>query len=232
MKWAWLILVVVAGCASHTPELRKGAHTAPVGPSYAPVGLGAPTVGQPGARPDLVPRTPYGRILPEDEHTRREPGIWKGAIKEDDDDPAKVITTALALVPLPQDPTGPELFYGLWGLSCTNDMIRILADAKTTDEVARWLDKWSPQARACVFTKVYYNCAAIVVNSNEFVRKMREGRGEQEDFPPNLLRLFAAARAARKKFCDSVILPRKFHDDLARYSYEYAQVIERMGKGK
>lgn len=77
---AWLLVllaaVLVHGCGgpSHH-DLMRGAFAVP--PPPARPGVGAPVVGQPGARA-APPRSPHHRVLPQTPDTQREPGLWAG----------------------------------------------------------------------------------------------------------------------------------------------------------
>ena len=95
-KW-FLVSVLACSCAapSGPSEFHTGAtpQIAPPRPNttYTPAGAGMRDPGAPGGM--SLPRSPYGRVLPEDEHTRREPGLWAA------DEPLP--DTEAALKPLP-----------------------------------------------------------------------------------------------------------------------------------
>jgi hypothetical protein len=80
LEQGWpLVAVIFIACAGGTPtQYAQGIPSAPRAPVFNPM-TGAPiTVGQPGyvGPAENLPRSPYGRTLPETPETRREPGIW------------------------------------------------------------------------------------------------------------------------------------------------------------
>lgn len=81
--WPLVYMALVACAGSGLPrEYRQGAVVAPRAPVFNPT-LDAPvTTGQPGhVAPAKMPRSPYGRVLPETPETRKEPGIWAGNVE-------------------------------------------------------------------------------------------------------------------------------------------------------
>lgn len=71
-----LTLMLLASCSSGPVEFRRGSPVAPAPANVRP-GVGAPVLGQP-SQPHGLPRSPYGRVLPQTPETRKEPGIWAG----------------------------------------------------------------------------------------------------------------------------------------------------------
>lgn len=70
----YVLLILLASCASGSSEFHRGTMVAPP-PAPARPGVGAPIRGQPG-EPHAYPRSPYIRTLPQTPETMRQPGIW------------------------------------------------------------------------------------------------------------------------------------------------------------
>lgn len=87
MKIAMMLMFVLSlSCAapSGPSEFHQGAYRPPARPPSHPVGAGAPTTGQ---RTEVhAPRGEVGRIIPQDEKTRRESGAWNSEQPRASDD--------------------------------------------------------------------------------------------------------------------------------------------------
>jgi hypothetical protein len=90
-------VVAITACTSpESSEFHKGTLTRPPPAPAARPGVGAPMYGQPG--PQMHPRSPHGRVLPETPETRKGPGIW--AAHPPDDAPTITFNWD---VPVPED---------------------------------------------------------------------------------------------------------------------------------
>jgi hypothetical protein len=104
-----LFAVLAVGCAS-SPEARRtynqSAMPMPRAPAFSPTTDSPITVGQPGyvePASRLQPNPRPVRVLPEDERTRREPGIW--ATNPPQSTSARMVSVVTIGIPLPDDIT-------------------------------------------------------------------------------------------------------------------------------
>lgn len=173
------IFTALISCA--TPGPREYHDGMPLRPPPAPAarpGVGAPVVGQPGIfDPREYPKSPYGRVLPEDENTRREPGIWAA----DDDGPIGDIDPEEVFiwpVPLPPNPAPHEIGYAS---ICAVGAGRVLtlAAQQSPSEVKARMAKWGKPDADCVLARLFQACAILILNDNERANKNRAEDGRE-----------------------------------------------------
>lgn len=200
-KWIWIWLLVLA-CAAPT-EYQRGTAAAPMRPpSATPAGAGAPTVGQPGMRPDAIPRSPYRRILPQDEKTRREPRIWAAEpprASEIDPDGDYFIFP----VPAPPNATKLELRHAT---NCALTSGRFVAYAIHQDaaRIKARLDSWGTAQTNCAVAKVFQACMGLAYRHNEAIRK--EQATKKQKVSESLERLEAVGNVYAQKHCRNITL--------------------------
>lgn len=195
-RFAVALMCLSFACAtpSTPPEYHRGAYA----PAPAPVraGVGAPVVGQPGQDPAQYPRSPYGRVLPEDEKTRREPGVWATETPKasaDDDSRPKINPDDLYDF-FPKD---AEMYEAVIGSECLRLMDKVFKARNITapGTIEEFKSGRYPIYHwRCIVAGLYQRCVELRHAENQELRK--EGNGY-----PSLERLDKQATWLQEKEC-------------------------------
>lgn len=152
----YLLLLFLASCASAPATYADGAPLRPAAPpTYTPPGTGLPEYFAPPARqrsPEPVP----DRVLPEDERTRRGPGLW--AARPPDASPYPPVHLLGVVFETPEPPTEFE-----WDTvaRCALSIQRVGGDELVM------LARRPVWPRACALARLYLHCAEGVASEGE-----------------------------------------------------------------
>jgi hypothetical protein len=175
-----------------TGALGQGAYR-PAPPVFVPSQDAPHTVGQPGhvrTTPELEMPRP-SRVLPEDERTRKGPGLWAGdqpkASSGDDHDPASVDPKVADARAVRSTALGDE--------DCQKEIAR--AESRARAYTAR--QKLEPQSDECLTARLHLYCARRVYDSylDGKIRDQPTGRWNKE----KMKRHFEAANNYMKLVC-------------------------------
>lgn len=208
------VLVVVAMCLScAAPE--QGApreyRQAPALPVAPPRPAPSPVPGNPGfnpiedaphtfGRPEReYPKSPYARVLPQDEKTRKGPGIWSAVeiASTDEYDPIVILGKERLL---PSDLNAREV---LWVSECalaTRNTFALVASGEGAYEKVQKSIKQFGQDGRCIVARFYRTCISNVDNNDRENKKqlIREGRLQR----PSMDRTLRLAKELVDRECD------------------------------
>lgn len=210
MKWYGVVILGFSvACASGAPprEYRQGVPVVPSAPPFSPVTRAPITVGQPGYVGPLegLPRSPYGRVLPETPGTRKEPGLWAAEVPKasdsDDGDPA-VILIAAPLAP-PNASTHELMRISQCALGARDLFAHSLGNLSY--EASALSIKQLKQEGRCIVARVYRVCVEAVIADETAINKQRKKEG-REDLP-SLARIGDLAKRFEHKECPFPDLP-------------------------
>lgn len=146
-----VLLSLPLACATPSgDDFHKGTYRSP--PAVAPTtpGAGAPTY-EPGTRMH-PPRSPHSRIIPQDEKTRKEPGLWRGnesrASGEVDDDPLPLFP------PLPENSSVWEAKAD----SLCRSVVPRFENMGIGMQSRDWYNKQPKLETRCVSNRLYLQC--------------------------------------------------------------------------
>lgn len=202
----YLVLsVVLLACSgpqrAESTEYRRGTY-APVRPAPARPGVGAPVVGQPGYVGPIegIPRSPYGRVLPQTPETRREPGIWAA------DNPPSVKWTFMGTpLPLPP-PENSTQFDESLALACAQTAGKALAAVTPPDLMSRaqYLSKIPTKEYACVSANAYQVCVKLALAEH---RRTNSGSANDIFVGRRLEKFQETAQKFVSESCPAILAP-------------------------
>lgn len=150
-------LLLLLACSAPPRQYAQGVPVAPRPPAFDPVTDSPVTIGQPGyvGPVENLPRSPYGRVLPETPETRRGPGLW--AVKGEGDIDwvhLRIVDVGFAMpVVEPGDPSERIARMCEAGLGKTAPQDARLAGA---------IKMLTPEDRRCLVMMVYRACIEVV----------------------------------------------------------------------
>lgn len=168
------LVLVLSACAtspSAPSELQRGTYVSPAPPPRP--GVGAPVVGQPEPfEPRNYPKSPYTRVLPQDENTRRGPGLWSveapQASSSRDEDQNNPITWRGYF--FPQD---LDMRETIEGQKCYREIFQTAqaaVDAVNNNSLSSLLRTLPEDERMCFVVKAYRHCVTEKHKINEAKR--------------------------------------------------------------
>lgn len=151
-----LTLPACATSSSAPSELQRGTYVSPAPPPRP--GVGAPQVGQPGVfEPRDYPKSPYTRVLPQNENTGRGPGLWatgddRTSPKEGERGPDRfVFGMGLPLIP----EYDQDAIEQLGVFKCAQKIEDLITKTKRKSQ---WL-RLTMDHRFCLLAKMYEFCS-------------------------------------------------------------------------
>lgn len=183
----FLCLLFTAACSAPSHRTYSQGIPGPAfpAPSMAPVGTGAPVVGQPGQRPQQhqPPRSPYTRPLP----PSREPGLWAAEAPRAARAGGYSPSVLGVPVPVASDESLEDMFPTT---ECASSMDKAARRVVTKEALTRI----PPKVLQCLVARLVHRC------TSSHMQSLEAGRLAVEDFDAEKFRRWRAAHAAAEAF--------------------------------